>query len=78
METVSPREFGALEAEVKHLRHAVANMASKQDEIAQQVSELHGLVAQARGARWALVTVAGAAATMGALADWVLRHTGLR
>lgn len=62
-----------LEAQVEHMAETVERMA-------QQLSEMHNLLQQARGARWLLVGVAmliGAAggflAKLGTLFAWVPR-----
>jgi len=53
--TVEERErIRALEVKIEHMSEAVVHMSSK-------VDELHSMLMQARGARWALLAIAGLA-----------------
>lgn len=61
--TVDPRDFGALEATVRHLAAELAKEAEARAALAAQMQTLQDMLAQARGARWtllALITVGGA------------------
>jgi hypothetical protein len=53
--TVEERErIRALEVQIEHMAATVEHMSSK-------VDELHSMLMQARGARWALLAIAGLA-----------------
>lgn len=53
--TLEDRErIRALEVRIEHMTEAVEHMAKK-------VDELHSMLLQARGARWAILAMAGAA-----------------
>lgn len=61
---------------VIRLEEQVAHLTAAVDKMAAQVADLHGLIQQAKGARWAFIVVwvvAGSAATYGAKLLGLLR-----
>ena len=70
-----------LETEVDHLAEALGKAATKVDNLSEaldkavtKVDEMHGVMMQAKGARWVLIAAASIA---GALAGFAAKFTGL-
>lgn len=63
--TVDPREFGALEATVRHLAAELAKEAEARARLSQQMDQLQAVLQQVRGARWTLVAIIGASGLIG-------------
>lgn len=68
---IDPRDFGALESEVKHLRHQLTDMADQLSVVSKQMGDMQRLLAQLQGARWTLATLAAIAGAGAGLVTWI-------
>jgi hypothetical protein len=53
----------------------VCRMEVALDKIARKVDEMHAILSQARGARWAVIAVSGLVGFLAAVAHWVIGRT---
>ena len=67
MSDIDPQEFGALKNEVASLRRDL-------EEFNQTLKAVNATLQEARGGWKTLMWMAGAAASLGAAASWVLSH----
>lgn len=67
----------ALEVEVRHLREAINELRIEGSATRVAVSEMRDLLTQARGARWALVTLVGLAGFLSAWAPSLAKWLGV-
>jgi hypothetical protein len=65
------REFGSVQAEIKHLTHIVNNLNMKVEKISETLSE-------AKGGWRTLMWVAGASSTVGGVVTYFLQHFHFR
>lgn len=63
--SVDPRDFGALEATVRHLAAELAKEAEARAELAAQMKDLQAVLQQVRGARWTLLALFGVGGAIG-------------
>lgn len=68
---IDPRDFGALESEVKHLRHQLTEMTGQIAAVSRQMDSMERLLAQLQGARWTLATLAAIAGAGAGLVTWI-------
>ena len=62
----TPNErLAVLEQKVSHMEAQVARMSSK-------VDEMHAILLQARGVRWAIIAVSGLVGFLAGLSHWIL------
>jgi hypothetical protein len=54
-----------LEQKVSHMEEELARMASK-------VDDMHAILLQARGVRWAIIAVAGLVGFLAGLSHWIV------
>ena len=63
----SPNErLAVLEQKVSHMEAELARMSAK-------VDEMHTILLQARGVRWAIIAVAGLVGFLAGISHWVMR-----
>lgn len=67
MNEISPREYGQLESEVRHLQKTVESMQA-------DIKVMRDLLEQGRGGWRTLVWLGGAAATLSAGISWLVTH----
>jgi len=65
-----------LNVRVAILENDRVHMTKKIDEMAVQLAELHSLMFQAKGARWAILTVVGISSFLAGVASWWLNIFG--
>jgi hypothetical protein len=62
----SPSErLAVLEQKVSHMEEELARMSTK-------VDEMHAILLQARGVRWAIIAVAGLVGFLAGLSHWLI------
>ena len=62
----SPNErLAVLEQKVSHMEEKLARMSAK-------VDEMHAILLQARGVRWAIIAVAGLVGFLAGLSHWLI------
>jgi len=62
----SPNErLAVLEQKVSHMEQELARMASK-------VDDMHAILLQARGVRWAIIAVAGLVGFLAGISHWII------
>jgi hypothetical protein len=54
-----------LEQKVSHMEEELARMASK-------VDDMHAILLQARGVRWAIIAVAGLVGFLAGISHWII------
>jgi len=64
---ISPREYGQLEADVRHLQASVQAMQM-------DIKVMRDLMEQSRGGWRMLMLLGGAASTLGAVAGWIAHN----
>jgi hypothetical protein len=60
-----PERLAVLEQKVSHMEAELARMSAK-------VDEMHAVLMQARGVRWAIIAVAGLVGFLAGLSHWVI------
>jgi wobble nucleotide-excising tRNase len=65
-----------LNVRVALLENDKKHMTEKLDKVAEQVAELHSLMFQAKGARWAILLVVGISSFVAGVASWWLNIFG--
>jgi hypothetical protein len=62
----SPNErLAVLEQKVSHMEQELARMSSK-------VDDMHAILLQARGVRWAIIAVAGLVGFLAGISHWII------
>lgn len=69
MDDISPREFGALQAEVSSLRRDMGGMRSEMDGMRADIKHLVAMAERGKGAMWAGMTIAAA---IGSFVSWAV------
>ena len=67
MSAIDLREYGQLEADVKHLQKSV-------EELQADIRAMRDLLEQSKGGWRTLVFLGGAASTLGAFASWLVNN----
>lgn len=66
-EQINPREYGQLEADVRHLQASVLAMQT-------DIKAMRDLLEQSKGGWKMLMLLGGAASTLGAVAGWIAHN----
>jgi predicted nucleic acid-binding Zn-ribbon protein len=74
-EDVLRERLASLEVEMRYMREAITRQAKETEDLKDSIRELRDLLTQAKGARWAIVTVIGIggfiASYLPTLAKWM-------
>lgn len=67
MNDISPREYGQLEMQVRHLTESMLLMQA-------DLKAMRDMMEQGKGSWRTLVYIGGAAASLGAFASWLMKY----
>ena len=57
------------------VEHKVSHMESELEKVSVKVDEMHAILLQAKGVRWAVITVSGLVGFLAGVAHWLIAKT---